>query len=46
LIFISFLLCHVRGLRRVVFSLPSFSVALCWQLGARARPLFCRAYRI
>src|SRR6266849_278830 len=28
LIFISFLLCHVRGLRRVVFSLPSFSLLL------------------
>src|SRR5712664_1090843 len=28
LIFISFLLCHVRGWRRVVFSLPSFSLVL------------------
>src|SRR5437764_14940220 len=28
LIFISFLLCHVRGLGRVVFSLPSFSLVL------------------
>src|SRR5580700_9587859 len=28
LIFISFLLCHVRGLGRVVFSLSSFSLVL------------------
>src|SRR5436309_13276080 len=41
LIFISFLLCHVRGLRRVVFSLPSFSLLLphpCGRGGAREHP--------
>src|SRR6266849_616978 len=41
LIFISFLLCHVRGLRRVVFSLPSFSLLLphpCVRGGVREHP--------
>src|SRR5437773_9146632 len=41
LIFISFLLCHVRGLGRVVFSLSSFSLVLidpCGRGGVREHP--------
>src|SRR6266478_6144594 len=41
LIFISFILCHVRGLRRVAFSLPSFSLLLphpCGRGGVREHP--------
>src|SRR5208282_4453613 len=41
LIFISFLLCHVRGLGRVVFCLSSFSLVLtdpCGRGGVREHP--------
>src|ERR1022692_3529749 len=41
LIFISFLLCHVRGLDRVVFSLSSFSLVWidpCGRGGVREHP--------